>query len=166
MKGTLAGMRQFLVTESPFKMMKNAFYFTLKVLFVLKIFRFFVLTFGHVEKQLDQKDKVNFKICDVTNLKQTIAIHVLPNISRSKSNQTMIFGQLIEYKMRNIFLENHTQNVMKKQTPFPKSYLKKIKIERICGSIVQSFIQLNLIVCQFEGYRNLLKLSCRPLAFT
>ena len=50
MKGTLAGMRQFLVTESPFKMMKNAFYFTLKVLFVLKIFRFFVLTCGHVEK--------------------------------------------------------------------------------------------------------------------
>ena len=30
---------------------------------------------------------------------------MLPNISRSKLNQTMKFGQLIEYKMRNIFLE-------------------------------------------------------------
>ena len=125
MKGTLAGMRQFLVTESPFKMMKNAFYFTLKVLFVLKIFRFFVLTFGHVEKQLDQKDKVNFKICDVTNLKQTIAIHVLPNISRSKSNQTMIFGQLIEYKMRNIFLEKSYTKCDGETDPVPKILSKK-----------------------------------------
>ena len=29
----------------------------------------------------------------------------MPNISRSKGNQTMKFGQLIEYNMRNIFLE-------------------------------------------------------------
>ena len=36
---------------------------------------------------------------------QTIAIHILPNISRSKGNQTMKFGQLIEYDMRNIFVE-------------------------------------------------------------
>ena len=36
---------------------------------------------------------------------QTILIHILPNISRSKGNQTMKFGQLIEYNMRNIFLE-------------------------------------------------------------
>ena len=32
-------------------------------------------------------------------------MHILPTISRSKSNQTMKFGQLIEYKMRNTFLE-------------------------------------------------------------
>ena len=37
--------------------------------------------------------------------KQTIAIHILPNISISKANQTMKFGQLIECNMRNIFLE-------------------------------------------------------------
>ena len=36
---------------------------------------------------------------------QTIAIHILPNISSSKDNQTMKFGQLMEYKRRNIFLE-------------------------------------------------------------
>ena len=34
----------------------------------------------------------------------TIVIHILPNISRSKGNQTMKFGQLIECNMRNIFL--------------------------------------------------------------
>ena len=36
---------------------------------------------------------------------QTTAIHILPNISRSKDNQTMKFDQLIEYKMRNTFVE-------------------------------------------------------------
>ena len=35
---------------------------------------------------------------------QTIAIHILPNISRSKGNQTMKFVQLIEYDKRNIIL--------------------------------------------------------------
>ena len=37
--------------------------------------------------------------------KQTIAIHILPNISRSKGNQAMKFGQLIEYNMRNILFD-------------------------------------------------------------
>ena len=31
---------------------------------------------------------------------QTIAIHVLPIISQSKGNQTMKFGQLIEYNKK------------------------------------------------------------------
>ena len=46
-------------------MMKNAFYFILKVLFVLKMFQFLSWLFGHVEKRLGQKYKVNFKIHDV-----------------------------------------------------------------------------------------------------
>ena len=38
--------------------------------------------------------------------KQTITIYViLSNISRNKGNQAMKFSQLIEYSMRNIFLE-------------------------------------------------------------
>ena len=37
--------------------------------------------------------------------KETIAIHILFNISTSTSNKTMKIGQLIEYTMRNIFLE-------------------------------------------------------------
>ena len=46
--------------------------------------------------------------------KQTIAIHMFPNISRSKGNQTMRFGQLIEFNVRKIFLKNHAQNMMEK----------------------------------------------------
>ena len=43
--------------------MKNAFYFMLKALFVLQIFTLF----GYVEKRLDKKVDVNFKIYDVTD---------------------------------------------------------------------------------------------------
>ena len=40
---------------------------------------------------------------------QIIAIQILFNISRSKDNQTMKFGQLIEYKVKKNFLEkSHT----------------------------------------------------------
>ena len=39
-KGALSDLRQSLANENPLKMMKNAFYFTLKALFVLKIFKF------------------------------------------------------------------------------------------------------------------------------
>ena len=37
--------------------------------------------------------------------KQTIVVHILSNISKSKGNQTMKFSHLIEYDMRNTFLE-------------------------------------------------------------
>ena len=40
---------------------------------------------------------------------QAIAIHILTNISRSKGNLTMKFGQVIEYTKRNIFLQNVCQ---------------------------------------------------------
>ena len=36
--------------DSPSKMMTNAFYFILKALFALKIFKFLCWIFGHVEK--------------------------------------------------------------------------------------------------------------------
>ena len=36
---------------------------------------------------------------------QTIAIHILPNISQSKGNQTMKIGQLIERNKKNDFIQ-------------------------------------------------------------
>ena len=41
LEGPLLSVRQFLTTEHPFKMMKNTFYFMLKALFALEIFKFF-----------------------------------------------------------------------------------------------------------------------------
>ena len=34
-----------------------------------------------------------------------ITIHIVPNISRSKDNNAMKFGQLLQYSVRNIFLQ-------------------------------------------------------------
>ena len=38
--------------------------------------------------------------------KQIITTHTLPYISRSEDNETVKFGELIEYNVWNIFLEN------------------------------------------------------------
>ena len=66
--------------------------------------------------------------------KQTIAIHILSNISKRKGNQTTKFGQLIEYNMRNIFLEKSYTKCRGETIPRPFS--KKIKNVHISGSIV------------------------------
>ena len=96
----------FWATESPLKMIKNAFYFISKALFILKIFRFLSWFFGHVAKRLDKRDQVSFRFYDVTAwLTNNRNTHILANISRSKGNHTVKFGQLIECNMRNIFLE-------------------------------------------------------------
>ena len=49
-KGALKGLRQFLSTGSPLKIMKNAIYFTIKALFVFKIFEFLFSLISHTEK--------------------------------------------------------------------------------------------------------------------
>ena len=54
--------------------------------------------------------------------KQTITINILPNISRSKDNHVMKFGQLIEYNMRNTFMRNYSQKTVMKL--FPDTFLK------------------------------------------
>ena len=43
--------------KSPFKMMKNAFYFILKPLFALKIFKFLSSLFGHTEETASLETK-------------------------------------------------------------------------------------------------------------
>ena len=48
----MSGLTQFLAVETPLKIMKNAFYFTLKVLFV---FQFLLRIFGYVGRRLDKK---------------------------------------------------------------------------------------------------------------
>ena len=57
---------------------------------------------------------------------QAIAIHILINISRSKGNQTMKFGQLIEHNMRNIFLEK--SYIKCGGETIPRAFSKKSKL--------------------------------------
>ena len=60
--------------------------------------------------------------------KQTIPIYILSNISRSKGNQTMKFGQLIEYNTRNIFVEKSYRKCVKETIPKPLSKKSKFSI--------------------------------------
>ena len=84
--------------------MKNYFYFILKALFVLKILRYlnFCPDFlGHVGKLLDRKAiRLTSNLMTSETGKQIIAIQIFPSILRSKNNQTIKYGQLIEYNFR------------------------------------------------------------------
>ena len=76
--------------------MKNASYFNLKALFVFKILKFLSCLFGHVGERLDQEDQVNFKIYDVTTWSTNNLNKHIYQYFRSKGNQAMKFGKLIE----------------------------------------------------------------------
>ena len=89
-----------LFNESPLKMMKNAFYFILKAPLV----QILPCSFGYVGNSSIKKLRLISKFMNLQPGKQTIVIHILPQICRSKGNQTMKFGQLIEYNLRNIFI--------------------------------------------------------------
>ena len=54
-------------------------------------------------------------------VKKQLVIYILPNISRSKGNKTMKFGQLIEYDIRNIFLEKSYTKCGGETSPRPFS---------------------------------------------
>ena len=57
--------------------------------------------------------------------KQTIAIHILPFILRSKDNETVKFGQFIEYNMREIFFEKSYPKCGGETSPRPFSVKSK-----------------------------------------
>ena len=59
---------------------------------------------------------------------QTIAIHILPNIPRGYGNQAMKFGQLIEYNMRNIFVEKSYTKCAGETIPRPLSKKSKLSV--------------------------------------
>ena len=82
-----------------------------------------------------------------------IIIHILPNISRSKDNQAIKFGQLIKYDMRNIILEK--SGIKCGGEIFPKSFVKKLSISldqqlKVLYSLVLLYSKLrtNKICCR------------------
>ena len=67
--------------------MKNAFYFILKALSFSRYFIFCHKFFGHVGKTAWlEKIRLTLKFMTSHPGLETIAIHILPNISQSKSN--------------------------------------------------------------------------------
>ena len=63
---------------------------------------------------------------------QTIAIHILSNISRSKGNQAMTFGQLEEYDMTIIFPEKSYTICTEESSPrhLPKKSKLSISLDQ------------------------------------
>ena len=75
----------------------------------------------------------------------------------------MKFGQLLEYKMKNIFVEK-SYTKWGGET-IPRHFYKKLKLSRSLdqwSKVLYSFF----IIYQVEDYRNILKLSSRSFAFT
>ena len=88
-------------------------------------------------------------------------MHVLPNISRSKGNQTIKFGHW-NIARKTFLLKNQTKNVVEKLATRPFSGKLKLSIPLDPWSKVL----YTLTVSQVEGYRNIMKTRCRPFAFT
>ena len=109
--------------------MKDAFYFTSKALFSFWRYLSFCLDFLVMYQNGFVK-----KISLISNFmmpqpgQQTIVIHILPNISKSKGNQTMKLCQLIECNMRNIFLEKSYKKCGEETSPRPFSEKLKLSI--------------------------------------
>ena len=105
LKGAPSGLTQFLVTEIPLKMRKDAFNFIFRALFVPKISKL-CLEFPVMSKDgLIRKIRLMLTFMTSQSGKQTILIYILHNISRSKDNQTIAFHQLIKYNMRKNFYD-------------------------------------------------------------
>ena len=57
-----------------------------------------------------------------------IVIHIMTNISRSKGNQVLKSGKLIEYNMRNFFVEKSYTKCAGETIPRPLSKKSKLSI--------------------------------------
>ena len=73
---------------------------------------------------------------------QTIAIHILPNISRSKSKHAIKFGQLIKYNMRNLFVEKSYTKCAGETVYRPLSKISKFSISLDQCKVLNSFFLL------------------------
>ena len=133
--------------------MKNAFYFKLQYLKFILFSRFDI--WFMCKNELIRRIRLNSKFMTSKPGQQKIAIHILPNISRNKGNQTKKFGQLIECNLRNIFIKKSYTKCGGETVPRPFSF--------ISGSKIESFLQFVFVACQVEDYKNTLKLGCRPL---
>ena len=91
--------------------------------------------------------------------KLIITINILPNISRSKLNQTMKLGQVIEYNGRNIFLQYTKCGGETSHRNFSKKSKLRISLHQP-SEILYSFL---LLYAQVEDYQNMLNLRCGQL---
>ena len=110
--------------KSPLKMTKNVFYFVLKAFFVLKIFKFSLRHFGHVGKTA-WLERLTSKFMTSQPGLQLIPIHIWPNISQSKGNQTRNLVNQQNITRQIIFFKNYAKIEAGSLVPDPFLFLKK-----------------------------------------
>ena len=90
--------------------------------------------------------------------KRIITIPIFPNVSRSKDNRTVKFGQLMKYNVRNIFLEKlHTKWDGESSLDL---FRKKLKLSIALDQQTKILYSFFLLEVQVEGYQNILQLNC------
>ena len=117
-----------MATESPLKMMKNVFYFTLNDLLFLRYLSFCLDLFFMYKNGLIRKIRLVLKFMTSQRGYQNNCNAHIANIPRSKGSQTMKSGQLIEYNLRNIFVEKSYTKCAAETIPRPLSKISKLSI--------------------------------------
>ena len=124
------------------------FLFHLKSSFRSQDIQVFALTFLVMYKsRLIRKIMLILKVMTSQTDSQTIPVYILLNISRSKGKQTMKLDQLIEYTMRNIFVEKSCTKFARQiiLRPLSKKTKLSISLDRLC----------KILNCLFLFYANL-----------
>ena len=101
-----------------------------------------------------KKIRISSKFMTSQPRKQTIAIHILSNISRSKCNQLMKFGQLMEYNMRNNFVKKSYTKCGGETVPrpFPKS-LKLSDLQKFYSLKLYTVSCYCMLISELSKYR-------------
>ena len=140
-----------LANEGPLKTKKNGFYFIVKAPFYLKSYLNFCLDILVMqENSLFRKVRLISKFMTSRSGKQTITIHILPNISRGKYIQ-MKFGQLLEYNMRNIFLEKPF--TISGEITIPRPFYKKPKLSISLDQQSKVLVSLYLLYAKLRAVK-------------
>ena len=130
--------------KDPLKVMKG-FLFQLKSSFRSQDVHGFVLAFWSCRRKVRLISK--FMASELG--KQTIEIDLLPNISRSKGNQTRVFAQLIEYNMRNLIFQKSCLKYCGETIPRPFSKKSKFSMsldqEEVLYSLFLLYTKLRAI---------------------
>ena len=108
----------------PFKNDESVFYFTLKTLLVLKIFKFLSWTFW----SWLEGSCLFWNLWRHNLVNKQLQYTYCPISQDVKSNQTLKFDQSIEYNMRNIFVEKSYANCAGEIIPRPLSKKPKLTI--------------------------------------
>ena len=124
-KGALSGVRQFLATGSPLKLVKMLFISPQKLFLFSRCSNFCFDFFIMQKNGLIKKITLNSSFMASNPGSQAIKIHILPNIVRNKGKQTMKFGQLMESNINSFLQKSCTEFV---GTTNPRLFSAKLNL--------------------------------------